>query len=73
MSQLAHSFLFLFLCYGDAFVPTFRGLPLSNSRGVAGWHPTTASQRAGVVVCMNEVECDVVIIGGGPAGCTCAL
>ena len=22
---------------------------------------------------MEEVECDVVIIGGGPAGCTCAL
>ena len=22
---------------------------------------------------MEEVECDVAVIGGGPAGCTCAL
>ena len=22
---------------------------------------------------MDAVECDVVVVGGGPAGCTCAL
>ena len=22
---------------------------------------------------MQEIECDVLIVGGGPAGCTCAL
>ena len=71
MSHFARSILFLFIYYGDAFIPTSRVLPLSHIRGVA--HPTTAADRAGVVLCMNEVECDVVIIGGGPAGCTCAL
>lgn len=32
-----------------------------------------SSGRHAVVVMMQEIECDVAIVGGGPAGCTCAL
>ena len=35
--------------------------------------PRRATAAASPVLMMVEVECDVVIVGGGPAGCTCAL
>ena len=31
------------------------------------------AKRSTSLLMMTEVECDVVIVGGGPAGCTCAL
>eukprot|EP00614_Pseudopedinella_elastica_P004724 CAMPEP_0172614172 /NCGR_PEP_ID=MMETSP1068-20121228/49239_1 /TAXON_ID=35684 /ORGANISM="Pseudopedinella elastica, Strain CCMP716" /LENGTH=368 /DNA_ID=CAMNT_0013418877 /DNA_START=106 /DNA_END=1212 /DNA_ORIENTATION=+ len=45
---------------------------LGGARGVgAGFQ--RAPQRRAPAVSMMEVECDVTIIGGGPAGCACAL
>jgi thioredoxin reductase (NADPH) len=47
---------------------TFRGRG-SSVRGGSG-----RGGGCGVALkMMEEVECDVVIVGGGPAGCTCAL
>lgn len=39
--------------------------------GSPGAHRTAVRRRT--VSMMEEIECDVLIVGGGPAGCTCAL
>lgn len=51
-----------------AFIPTSTQRSAANraARNVKAGVPGTA-------LMMETIECDVVIVGGGPAGCTCAL
>lgn len=51
---------------GSSFTVPHRTL---RNGGLTQQHPRTQS----TLLRMEEIECDVAIIGGGPAGCTCAL
>jgi len=48
----------------SSFVPSHRFIPNSNSN--------YKSPRCCLKM-MEELQCDVLVIGGGPAGCTCAM
>lgn len=48
--------------------PTARKTPALPNNNHHGQRPTTPTALR-----MEVVECDVAIVGGGPAGCTCAL
>ena len=44
-----------------------------NNAGMIRAARTTSSSWLRMMMDMEVVECDVAIVGGGPAGCTCAL
>jgi len=57
---------------GSRWLASGRGRQAGALRGGARRN-VGGSSRNGVCMMAEEIECDVVIVGGGPAGCTCAL
>lgn len=57
---------------GSRWLASGRGRQAGAIRGGAR-RKVGDSSRNGVCMMAEEIECDVVIVGGGPAGCTCAL
>jgi len=72
MSKASSSLVLILTCLSLQFETSLSFVAPSNNARIISSAAATSSSSS-TKLCMEVIEVDVAIVGGGPAGCTCAL